>query len=62
MTPVLYAPLARVDTHVFVGNVHECGGNVVDIDPVTGIGFCDGCDVECATRPVQELVFNPVPT
>lgn len=62
MNPVHYPPSVSVDTHVFVGNVHECGGNVVDIDPLTGIGYCDDCDALCATFPVQVLDRVPAPT
>lgn len=44
------------DYEVFVGKVHRCGGNVVDIDVLTGIGICDECDTECLTFPE-----NPIP-
>lgn len=39
------------DTRVLYRNAHVCGGTIVDIDLLTGIGTCDVCDVECLTFP-----------
>ncbi len=60
MNPALTIQVAELDFRVFRDAshhpVHDCGGNIVDIDHKTGIGFCDSCGKACQTEPVPTSV------